>query len=134
MSKLGTVPEIDKNFHPYKKASGSLTLFSSQKFARSSSLKHKRENKIVGLIGDTARENTEFRQKLDEKRGKMLSVPPKRNQLYFIFSLILNQRIIVYKTCDALKYYFSCRQCRKQRSLKKYKSKDFYLNQGIQKL
>ena len=64
----------------------------------------------------------------------MLSLPPKRNQLYFIFHLILNQRIIVYRTWDAIKFYFSCRHCRKQRSLKKYKSKDFYLNQGIQKL
>ena len=66
----------------------------------------------------------------------MISEMPKKQQLYWIFALILNQKRLVYSTCNALMYYFRCYKCRKQSTLKQSKSGkiDYFLNQGIKKL
>ena len=73
---------------------------------------------------------------LKQIRSKLISYKPRRQQLYYIFHIILNQRRLSYNTCLALGYYFKCRKCRKERSLKERSSskQDFYLNQGIKKL
>ena len=61
---------------------------------------------------------------------------PKREQLQYIFHLILNQRRIVYNAFNALAYYGRCFNFCKNKRLKgfKWSQKDFVLNQGIKKL
>ena len=78
----------------------------------------------------------DFKQQVKEQRKKLLSEKPKKQQLYWIYALILNQRRLVYSTCNVLLYYLRCYNCRKKSSLKKNKSskKEYFLNQGIKKL
>ena len=73
---------------------------------------------------------------LQASRKKLLSLKPKRQQLFYIFHLILNQRRFSYNTCLAFRYYFKCFACRSKNSLKKKASakQDFYLDKGIEKL
>ena len=80
--------------------------------------------------------NQVFMQNLREKRRKLISDRPKRQQLYYIFHLILNQRKFSYNSCLAIAYYLRCFACRKSSSLKKSKAakNDFYLDRGIEKL
>ena len=77
-----------------------------------------------------------FKRRVKRQRGKLISEKPKKQQLYWIFALILNQRRLVYDTCNLFSYYLRCNNCRKQSSLKKSKSGriDYNLNQGIKKL
>ena len=77
-----------------------------------------------------------FMDGLKTIRSKLISYKPRRQQLFYIFHMILNQRRLSYNTCLALCYYFRCFACRKERSLKRKSSskQDFYLDQGIRKL
>ena len=63
-----------------------------------------------------------FMENLREKRKKLISETPKRQQLFYIFHLIMNQRKFTYNTCNALAYYFRCFACRKASSLKNIKA------------
>jgi hypothetical protein len=66
----------------------------------------------------------------------MISGKPSREQLSYIFHLIINQRRLTYNTFFAIGYYLRCFVCRKTNNLKQIKSArtDFYLNKGIDKL
>ena len=77
-----------------------------------------------------------FMQDLRQHRSKLISHRPKRQQLYYIYHMILNQRRLSYNTILAVWYYFRCFTCRKRTRAKKTKSsrKDFYLDKGIEKL
>ena len=78
----------------------------------------------------------EFKRKVKEQRRKLISEKPKKQQLYCIFALILNQKRLVYTTCNALMYYLRCYKCRKQGNLKTSRlgKMDYFLNKGIKKL
>lgn len=66
----------------------------------------------------------------------MIHHKPERHSLYYIYHLILNQRKLIYTTCDALKYVLRCLICRKSKSLRNLKGgkRDFELDKGIQML
>ena len=78
----------------------------------------------------------EFKRKVKEQRRKLINEKPKKQQLYWIYALILNQKRLVYTTCNALFYYLRCYRCLKKSNLKKSKSgkKHYFLNQGIKML
>ena len=94
------------------------------------------EVKVTGLLKTNEKDMAvEFKKKVKEQRGKLISDKPKKQQLYWIYALILNQRRLVYTTCNLLTYYLRCNQCRKQNSLKNSQGRvDYYLNRGIMKL
>ena len=77
-----------------------------------------------------------FMRGLKNTRMKLISTWPKRQQLYYIFHLILNQRRFSYSTFLALSYFFRCYNCRNRKSLAKIKSakQDVFLEKGINKL
>ena len=62
----------------------------------------------------------------------LISHKPKRQQLYYIFHLILNQSRFTYNTCYALGYYLRCYNCRRLKTLKRIKGakKDVQLEKG----
>jgi len=68
--------------------------------------------------------------------GNLISERPKRQQLFYIFHLILNQRQFSYNTFNAVRYYLACLHCRKKSSIRSSSiaKQDFYLNKGIDKL
>ena len=71
---------------------------------------------------------------LKANRSKLISQQPRRQQLYYIFHMILNIRRFSYNTCLALKYLLCCYDCRSRSSLKQNATQDYYLNKGIEKL
>lgn len=85
---------------------------------------------------DNTRYNKQFMHCLNSQRKKLISHRPKRQQLFYIFHLILNQRRFSYNTCYAIRYFFSCLACRGKRSLKNLKraKQDVFLDRGIEKL
>ena len=89
-------------------------------------------------MGAEKKEERTFRKQLEDQRMTLMDQKPKREQLKYIFHLILNQRRLVYSAVNALAYFGRCFHWRKNRSLKGKKwhnsEKDFVLNQGIKKL
>ena len=78
----------------------------------------------------------DFRQQT--KVNAIIGKIPKKQQLFSIYTLILNQRALVYKVCQALIYTFTCfKSFRCKRSVKQMnlrRGDDFYLDKGIKKL
>ena len=69
---------------------------------------------MTGLLKTNEKDMaTEFKKKVKEQRGKLISDKPKKQQLYWIYALILNQRRLIYTTCNLLTYYLRCYNCRK---------------------
>ena len=66
----------------------------------------------------------------------LISAKPKRQHLYYIYHLIVNQTMFRYATWSTLQSYLRCFVCRSQKSLRKIKSarNDLYLGQGLRKL
>ena len=75
-----------------------------------------------------------FRQEVQKQRKKLISNRPKRQQLFSIYHLIINQRNFTYKACQSLVYILSCASCRSKRSIKAKMRSDFLLDKGIEKL
>lgn len=73
---------------------------------------------------------------LKEQRKKLIAARPNRQQLYYVFHSILNQRKLSYSKCQAICYNMRCFFCLSESRLKKSKrsKSDFYLNRGIKKL
>ena len=88
---------------------------------------------------------TKFKKDMNKQRRSLIPQAPKRQQLYYIYHLILNQRKFKYDAWQAFKYTFNCFKCC---CIKKYvrgangynaikdKSlqKDIYLNKGTTEL
>ena len=66
----------------------------------------------------------------------LISVKPKRQHLYYIYHLIINQKKFNYGCAQLMRYYLKCLICRKKLSLKKLGGdrSDYYLNKGEEKL
>ena len=66
----------------------------------------------------------------------MISGKPKRQQLYYIYHLIVNQTLFKYAIVGAINSCVRCFICRSQKSLRRIQSgrNDFYMNQGMKKL
>ena len=64
-----------------------------------------------------------FLSDLKQQRKTLISHIPKRQQLYYIYHLILNQGQFTYSMCLTLAYYFRCFacSCRKDSSKSKFK-------------
>ena len=85
---------------------------------------------------DNTRYNEQFMKGLKQMQKKLISERPKRQQLYYIFHMIINQRKFSYNTFNAIRYFLCCRVCRNKSSLNKIKSgkQDLYLDRGTDKL
>ena len=77
-----------------------------------------------------------FMADMHTKQKNLISEQPKRQQIFYIFHMILNQRRLSYNICLALGYYFRCLVCRRSQSLRQRASSktDFYLDRGVEKL
>ena len=66
----------------------------------------------------------------------LISVKPKRQHLYYIYHLIINQKKFNYGCAQLMRYYLKCLICRKKASLKKLGGdrSDYYLHEGEKKL
>ena len=80
------------------------------------------------------RGNIDFRRLVTKQREELIGVKPKKQQLFSIYHLIMNQKSFAYKSCQAFVYLFSCFECRSKQSVKQKMRSDFYLNKGIKKL
>ena len=88
------------------------------------------------LVGSDKKAIAQFKQKVNKQRFEGISKEPTADQLKWIYTLILNQKRLVYGAWDAFRYYIRCYSCRKESSLKKIPTarKDYFLNKGIGKL
>ena len=79
----------------------------------------------------------EYRQRMKDlirdASNRPISKRPKRQQLYFIYKMIMNRRNFEYSLRNALRYYFNCRSSSSLNKKNKDK-RDLYLNKGINKL
>ena len=72
---------------------------------------------------------------MKKKAKQDISTKPKRQQLFYIYKRIMNRRNFEYSLRHILNYFISCRQCKKNESLREGASKrDLYLNRAIVKL
>ena len=69
-----------------------------------------------------------------KKKKRLISLKPKKQQLFAIYHLILNQRNFVYQSCKAFTYQLTCLDCRSKRSIKRRDRTDYQLDKGIEKL
>ena len=70
-------------------------------------------------------------------RHTLICEKPKRQQLFYIYHLILNRRKFIYDKCNSASYFFCRFGCmRSESSLKNLKTgkQDFLLNKGTRKL
>lgn len=95
-----------------------------------------KKNVLEGMEKSEAFTKKKFKSELNKRRQRMLHHRPKRQSLYYIFHLILNQKKLTYNTCYALQYVFRCFICRKTKSLRTLKGakKDYELDLGIDML
>ena len=94
------------------------------------------EDAIPLEVADLEKNNEKFMTGLKKQAKTLISQRPKRQQLFYLFHLILNQRKFSYHDCNALTYFLRCFCLRKQSSLKKLASakQDVLLNKGTEKL
>ena len=88
-----------------------------------------RRNSIMEDTKEMTIQKANFMKGLRNQRKNLISRSPRRQQLYFIYHLILNQSRFVYSECQALAYFLCCRACRSQSSLKN--SKSHYKNANL---
>ena len=71
------------------------------------------------------------------KQLKMpISSKPKKQQLYYLYKMIMNRRTFEYKMRHTLRYYFKCFCLRSNKSLKQIKDgkRDVYFDLASRKL
>lgn len=65
-----------------------------------------------------------------------VSKVPKRSELTAIETIVRDQHILIYGTCNAIKYFFKCLCLRNVKSHESHKAlkREYFLNKGINKL
>ena len=76
-----------------------------------------------------------MKQTLKEKSLQNIGSTPKRQQLFYIYRLIMNRRNFEYSLKHLFKYFCLCRSLRRNDKLRQGPAKrDLYLNRAIVKL
>ena len=73
---------------------------------------------------------------MTQASNRPISKRPKRQQLYYIYKMIMNRWNFEYSLNQAIKYFFKCNNFRSAKWLKEKPQRkvDLFLNKGIEKL